>query len=156
MFLFTLKFITHMKLIFVCGVRKGSGFILFSFRYLANPSSFNKNTVISPTVLDYLLYHKSYQSMRESVLAILIFFRSLFICDRSTQSWLISLHKSWYSAEQVLSPRYSSSRVAWIFLGFFYFFVKFNISWPIWKSVSGDFYWNSTEYGDWVGKNLNL
>ena len=75
MFLFTFKFITHMKLIFVCGVRKGSGFILFSFRYLVIPSSFNKKTFISPTVLDYLLYHKSYQSMRESVLAILILFQ---------------------------------------------------------------------------------
>lgn len=146
-----------MKLIFVCGVRKGSSFILFSFRYLVIPSSFNKNTVISPTVLDHLLYHKSYQSMRESVLAILILFQeSVYICDRSTQSWLIARHKSWYLAEQILSPRYSSSRVAWIFLGFLNFFVKFNISWPIWKSVSGDFYWNSIEYGDWLGKNFNL
>lgn len=68
------KFTTHLELIFVYGVRKGSSFILFSFRYLIILASFNEKTVISPFVLEHFLCHISYQYKHDSILGIPILF----------------------------------------------------------------------------------
>lgn len=55
-----------MKFIFVSGVRKGSSFIFFPLRHKVILALCNGETIISPTILEYLFCHKSYQYMHES------------------------------------------------------------------------------------------